>query len=290
MQLIVKRSDEFVREFHFTQGPVYIGSVLESHVCLDDESISQEHAVICGADQTNWYAEHLCSKNSTLVNNQLLKKKELTDGDVITIGGYTIEVFIDRIRDASRGLHESANLTSSSRTPKHIIRRYDQPDSPDIKMPPKRAKDYNFATLAIEKSKSLQDIVKTLFAITVQQYNMLHSYIAIRQNPKEDIKIQIGKRRTGQTISLNEVVFSELIQESLEQNEFILIPMLPKDKLYERIRSAIIAPIVSPAGCHGVVYIDNAVDDAHYNLTDLDYLMLLTTQISARLYMKNIIT
>ena len=47
------------------------------------------------------------------------------------------------------------------------------------------------------------------------------------------------------------------------------------------VNSAIIAPIVGPAGCFGVLYVDNAMDHEHYNLSDLDYLMLLAIHTSA---------
>jgi GAF domain-containing protein len=49
----------------------------------------------------------------------------------------------------------------------------------------------------------------------------------------------------------------------------------------ERIRSAMIASIVSPAGCYGVLYVDNAMVHQHYSLSDLDYLMLLAMHTAA---------
>ena len=36
-----------------------------------------------------------------------------------------------------------------------------------------------------------------------------------------------------------------------------------------------IAAIIRSAGCFGVLYVDNAMADDHYSLSDLDYLMLL---------------
>ena len=48
-----------------------------------------------------------------------------------------------------------------------------------------------------------------------------------------------------------------------------------------RIRSAMIAPIVDPTGCFGVLYIDNSMDHGHYDLSDLDYLMLVAIHTAA---------
>jgi hypothetical protein len=44
-----------------------------------------------------------------------------------------------------------------------------------------------------------------------------------------------------------------------------------------RIRSAIVAAIMRPTGCFGVLYVDNAMIHEHYSLSDLDYLMLMHT-------------
>ncbi len=43
----------------------------------------------------------------------------------------------------------------------------------------------------------------------------------------------------------------------------------------ERICSALIASITRRQGCFGIIYIDNAMIQEHYSLSDLDYLMLL---------------
>jgi hypothetical protein len=49
----------------------------------------------------------------------------------------------------------------------------------------------------------------------------------------------------------------------------------------ERIRSALIAAICSPAGCYGVIYVDNAMVHDHYTLGDLDYLMIVAIHTAA---------
>jgi hypothetical protein len=42
-----------------------------------------------------------------------------------------------------------------------------------------------------------------------------------------------------------------------------------------------ISSIVNPAGCFGVLYVDNAMVHDHYSLSDLDYLMLVAIHTSA---------
>ncbi|MHC4325800.1 MAG: hypothetical protein ACYSUX_16140 [Planctomycetota bacterium] len=49
----------------------------------------------------------------------------------------------------------------------------------------------------------------------------------------------------------------------------------------ERIRSAMVASIMRPTGCFGVLYVDNAMVHEHYSLSDLDYLMLIAMHTAA---------
>ena len=286
MQLVVKHADRFVKEAHFPQGPVYIGSGIECHVCLPDESVDPEHVVLCGADETEWFAEPVGSKTPVLLNRKPLQRQPLRDGDVLAVGEYHIEVQLTgKAATAALGAMSPREIAEriAARPPKNIVRLFDQPDSPDIRMPPRRYKDYLAVTTAVHKAQSEHELVKTLLAVTKQQFGMLHTFIAVRRQPSGPFTCQVGKRRTGQNIQLAEMVFQHFIREAVDKQQYILIPILPEQQIYERIRSAVISPILAPGGCYGVVYADNAVDDAHYSLTDLDYLMLLTVQAGARI-------
>jgi pSer/pThr/pTyr-binding forkhead associated (FHA) protein len=283
MQLVIKQSDQFVKEYRFDQGPVYIGREMESHVCLAHESVNYEHCVLCGA-QTQWFAQDLDRQGRTTLNNQPIRKSPIKDGDILHVGDFTIEIHMvttSVVLPSEKAKEEV--LKQATRAMKNIVRRYDQGDSPDIRMPPLRYKDYQTAITAIEKADSLELFNKTLLAIAIKQFNMLHTWIALRKGPAGELTHKIGKRRTGQSVELQEILFRDLIEESLSKHEYILIPILPKEKIYERIRSALIVPILSMTGCHGVIYIDNAAEDNHYSLTDLDYLMLLTTVAGVRM-------
>ena len=58
------------------------------------------------------------------------------------------------------------------------------------------------------------------------------------------------------------------------------MPRIPPKTGAKPINSALIAPIAGQGGCFGVLYIDN--DKAHpsYEISDLDYLMLIAIHTS----------
>ena len=86
-----------------------------------------------------------------------------------------------------------------------------------------------------------------------------------------------GRMRKGKPLELSEIKLNEKINDAIEKKRFFLY-IFSRDMSKEargQIRSVIIAPIMGPAGCFGVLYANNTFRDDHYSLSDLDYLMLL---------------
>jgi pSer/pThr/pTyr-binding forkhead associated (FHA) protein len=283
MQLVVKQSGMLVKELHFARGPIYVGRQLESHVCLQDLAVSREHTVLFGADNAKWFAEDLGSSNKTYINNTAIHKSEINDGDVIQIANFTIEV---QLGDSSQTAHKMSltdTMNIEAHTPETIIRRYQAKDAPPIRIPPARAKEYLKATSAILTADNPDKLLATLMKLTSQQFDSFHNWIGLRTATTGDLTHIAGHKSTGQEVKLDELIFSKMIVDSMNKMEYALIPLLPKDKQYERTRSGLIAPVESSEGCHGVIYIDNAVDHKHYSLVDLDYLVLFAVQAGVML-------
>jgi pSer/pThr/pTyr-binding forkhead associated (FHA) protein len=278
MHLVVKQSGTLVKDLHFARGPIYIGRQLESHICLPDLAVSREHAVIYGADNAQWFAEDLNSANKTYLNKKAVHKSEIADGDVLQIANFTIEFQLGDDNGKAGAMSMGDTLAMDVHTPETIIRRYDAKDAPPIRFNPSRAKDYLKATAAIINAQTPEELLKALMAITTEQFGTFHNWIGLRTAASGELTLEAGRKSTGQDVRLEELLFAKMIVDAMNKLEYTLIPLLPKDKQYERTRSGLIVPVEGPAGCHGVIYIDNATDRTHYSLADLDYLVLLAVQ------------
>lgn len=283
MHLVVKQLGMLVKDMYFARGPVYIGRQLESQVCLPDLAVSREHTVIYGADDTKWFVEDLNSANKTYLNKNAVHKSELKDGDVLQIANFTIEVQMGATSEKARQLSMTDTLSPDVHTPETIVRRYEAKDAPAIRFDPSHAKIYLKATSAILNTSGPDELLKVLMTITADQFGAFHNWIGLRIATTGDLTHIAGRKSTGQEVKLKEMVFGKMITDAMNRAEYTLIPLLPKDKQYERIRSGLIAPVESDAGCHGVIYIDNATDRRHYSLADLDYLVLLAVQAGVML-------
>ncbi len=71
---------------------IKIGRLSSSHVRLDDPSVSRMHAVVELTDEDGIHIIDLGSATGTMVNGVKVNKAALKDGDVLTIGSFSLVV------------------------------------------------------------------------------------------------------------------------------------------------------------------------------------------------------
>lgn len=287
MRLLVKQSDGTINELQFTKGPIYIGRRPSSQVVLPDEGVSRQHAVIFNTEDGKWIVEDLDSANKTYLNDEAIHKTEIKTGDCLRILDFTIEVNLEEAAEAAEAAEadeaaetmelEDTLATTISTGPQIIIRKPGAEQAPPVRFPSERAVDFLQASDAICKADGLDKMIQALLNIVAKQFGSYHAWCALRNEPTGPMTCHGGKTRDGQSLEMSDVKFNEKITEAVEKNEFLLF-VFSRDMSKEKkgqIRSVVIAPIMSQAGCFGVLYTNNTFRDDHYNLSDLDYLMLL---------------
>ena len=87
-----------------------------------------------------------------------------------------------------------------------------------------------------------------------------------------------GMNSDGGVLELAQIKVHKKISQAIEKQEFLLLPRFPLQD--NKPCSAMIAPIIDPSGCFGVLYVDKG-EKQYYTLSDLDYLMLLAIHTAA---------
>jgi pSer/pThr/pTyr-binding forkhead associated (FHA) protein len=290
MRLVVKRNDQIVNEFQFDRGPVYIGRHANSQVFLHDRAVSRQHAAIFTTQEGKWVVEDLDSANKTYLNDKAIHKADIKTGDSIRIADFIIEVNLEAETRKEKSINLADTLIPTSRkttaaltdpSREMIIRKSDAERAPDITLPAKRVKDFMQATEEICKANGLDGLIKVLLDIGLKQFRGYHCWCALRNQPDGPMTCHAGKCRDGHGVSLNDLKLKEKINQSVETGQFTLVPKASAPTEENRIRSAMIAPVVDPSGCFGVLYVDNSMDHGQYTLSDLDYLMLIAIHTAA---------
>lgn len=281
MQLVIRQDGGKANRLDFAAGPIHIGRGAESQVFLGDTKVSRQHAVIFATPDGDWFIEDLDSANKTYLNDKAIHKAKIKTGDIVRIAEFTIEVNIDSQLDTEKPTYLEDTRVATQRKVQVITRDINAEHSPDIKMPAKRAKDFLEATEEICKAKGLDEVVRILLRIMFTQFEAGHVWCALRNEPEGPMVSHTGKAVSGEAIGLGDIALNEKITYAVENNVFLLFPTVPADSQGSPIRSAMIAPILDPDGCFGTLYVDNAPEKAPYNLSDLDYLMLLAIHTAA---------
>ena len=284
MRLIVKKDGQTVNDFRFERGPVYIGRHEHSQVFLPDRAVSRQHAAIFTTQDGKWVLEDLDSANKTFLNDKAIHKAPIKTGDHINVGDFEIEVTLDGV--AGKPIHLEDTLMPAPRESgpvaparEIIVRKTDVERAPDIQLPAMRVKDYLQATEAVCKSNGPEEVLKTLLSITLKQFRANNSWCALRALPEGPMTVHAGMSRDGGVLELGDIKVHKKVSLAIENQEFLLLPRVsPEDG---KPCSAMIAPIMDPSGCFGVLYVDNAGEKRYYTLSDLDYLMLLAIHAAA---------
>ena len=290
MRIVLKQRDGNTREFQFVQGPISIGRGANSQVFLPDKAVSRKHAVVHSTDDGKWIIEDLGSSNKTYLNDKPVDKAEVKHGDSLRITDFIIEFMLEMdVPGAGAGMdpvgaEDTLQLEAALATPKHetVVRRPDAQHAPAMRLAACRLTDFSKATQRIFDAEELDGLLLTLLDIIIEQFDACHVWCALRKQPTGPMICHAGKRRDGSPIQLSELQLSEKITQAVEKGQFCVLPRVSAQmESKERIRSAMVASIMRPNGCFGVLYVDNAMIHEHYSLSDLDYLMLIAMHTAA---------
>lgn len=288
MHLVVKQNGRVINEFRFDRGPVYIGRHAHSQILLPDLRVSRQHAAIFSTQEGKWMVEDMDSANKTYLNGKEIRKTEIKTGDCIHIADFIIEVDLEtetgenlHLEDTLMPVTDKTGVSRPDSAREIIVRKPNAPHSPDIKLPARRINDFIQATEAICSAKGPDEMLKALLDIASGQFDACHTWCALRNLPEGAMTSHAGKSRDGLAVELKQIQANERISEAVDKGEFVLLPRVTIPAEREKIRSAMIAPVINPSGCFGVIYVDNAMDREGYGLSDLDYLILIAIHTAA---------
>ena len=88
-KLLVKSHGAVIKEVPLDKGRLMIGRKTDNDIVLDDQSTSGHHARVIQI-QSVYFLEDAGSSNGTFANGKKTDRKQLVNGDQITIGQYTL--------------------------------------------------------------------------------------------------------------------------------------------------------------------------------------------------------
>jgi pSer/pThr/pTyr-binding forkhead associated (FHA) protein len=280
MRLVVKQGERTINEFHFDKGPIYIGRHTNSQILLPDKVVSRQHAVIYNTKDGQWVVEDLDSANKTYLNDSEIRKADIKAGDTIRISDFSIEVNFESKAVADPGETvelEEAPVAALSSGPQVIVRKLGAEKAPAIRFQAERATDFLQITEELKKVDHLDKALLVLLEMVSKQFKTYHVWGAMRGKSEGPMTAHAGRNRSGMAIEQADLEYGDKIAEALNKKQCMLFIFTRDLNLQKetQVRSVLIVPLLSTAGCFGVIYANNTFRDDHYNLGDLDYMLLL---------------
>jgi pSer/pThr/pTyr-binding forkhead associated (FHA) protein len=94
MRILLMIDNTVLKEYIVDQNEIIIGRDSNSDICIDNIAVSRKHARIAkGPD--DYFVEDMGSINGTFVNGHWVSKKLLDTGDEISIGKYSIVIYLE---------------------------------------------------------------------------------------------------------------------------------------------------------------------------------------------------
>jgi len=176
------------------------------------------------------------------------------------------------------------HLEAALATPPHetVVRTPDDAHAPAMRLAANRLTDFSRATERICQAKSLDELLLTLLALTLEEFDASVAWCALRTQPTGPMTCHAGRKKNGSAVELAQIPLQQKVVQAVERGQFLVMPRVSAQiESEDAIRSAMIAAIMRPAGCFGVLYVDNSMKAKHYSLSDLDYLMLVAMHTAA---------
>jgi len=281
MHLTIKKGEKEIGCIRFKQGPVYIGRQIGSQVFLPDKLVSRQHAVMYTDQRGRWILEDLGSANKTFLNDTAIHKSIVNDADVIMIGPFTIVFHLqDELNTVSHKVTSSIHLEDTVFEPtadiEVITRQFDHKNAPSVKLPAKRLNDLRRAANSIFAATNLRQLHDELVDIIHAQLSAMVAWAALKSDVSINFEIQGGRKINRIYVKESELIVPQHIAEAAEKHKYILIPQLPRQLAQGKVRSVMIAPVLGKEGCLGYLYANNTPEHEHFELSDLDYLAMLS--------------
>jgi pSer/pThr/pTyr-binding forkhead associated (FHA) protein len=176
-------------------------------------------------------------------------------------------------------------LMVAPREPQIIIRKIGAEKSPPIRFESERMTQFLTVIDAINKAVDTDELLLVLLDAVSKQLGACYAWAALRTQPAGPMIAHAGRLRDGRPLDFEHIPLNEKINEAIERQEYLLL-IFSRDMDLEKgkqVRSAIITPISNSNGCYGAIYVNNTFRDEHYDLADVDYLMMVAIHAAAAL-------
>ncbi|HSE41327.1 MAG TPA: adenylate/guanylate cyclase domain-containing protein, partial [Acidobacteriota bacterium] len=293
MYKLVYKEGEKTNSYPVEKSDVSIGRASDNDIIINDFGVSRHHARIT-IGNSECFIVDLNSRNGTRVNNVLVTRGDLHDGDEINLGKFNIR-FTSTTDDRVHLEETGDNLLSPGTFIKPIseIEKIIPDIHPQIQAQPPALSDIQKSNeilgVLIRVAKSLltvqplNEVLNLVMDLIFEHLNAERGFLMLYDEHSGDLIPKVVKYRDPQA-DAGKITISKTITNKVFSDK---VAILTSDALFDprfdggasiifhNIRSAMCAPLWNKDEVIGVVFIDSTTKTGTFNPGDLDLLTAL---------------
>jgi predicted component of type VI protein secretion system len=180
--LTLHKNGVFVRRFTAGEGDFKIGRHAHSDIVLPEDYISRAHARITSSDG-ELRIKDLGSRNGIVVNGQLASKVTLSEGDVISIGLYSVVVSMSDQDEYSNAQEAQISYNAARQIQAEMADTADREPLPIL---------YK-ATMFLRNCFDLNQLLSHFLPLVIQALPMWRGFISLRDD--SNMRLQVSAKR-----------------------------------------------------------------------------------------------
>ena len=298
MYKLVFRDGEKVTTFPFQTGEVRIGRASDNDLVINDFGVSRHHAKVM-VENGQCFVMDLQSRNGTRVNNIVVTRRPLDDGDEISLGKFTIK--FSKTSEEHVQIDETKDNLSNPGTfirPISDIRKI-IPDaalsgtSVPVAKEPAAIRDIQKSNqilqvlIAVAKSlltvQPLEEVLNLVMNLIFDHLPAERGFLMLYDEETKELTPKVVKYRNPDADSSKITISRTMTNKVFQDKVSILTSDAQMDPrfdggasiIFHGIRSAMCAPLWNKDDVIGVVFIDSSLRTGTFSTEDLDLLTAL---------------
>jgi adenylate cyclase len=287
-QLAISKGEKDEKIYPIQKLPIKIGRMSDNDIVLKDNLVSRYHAVISMKNRS-FFVEDLKSKNGTFVNNSRVVNRQISVGDMITIGKTTLLFdFSKRAIFSEDNELELTTIKPAKKIINDITNKSLDYSSSEIVEVLKNRNEILHAIYHLSKSILRISVFDTILELTADAiFNNITGvervYILIKDNTSDSAAPVFRKTLEGMSNAEDKLMISETIVNRVIHDEIsLLVADAKRDVRFKEaesiilygIRSAMCVPLLGEECVRGALYVDILKGRKQFTQNDLQ---LLTT-------------
>jgi len=284
MRVVVKEkaNDVIVADRCFEDEAVYVGSQPGCGIHLPDLYVSPHHLLFTPEEDGTWSIEPLDVQKPAVVNGQRLAvRQSVLDENEVELGPYILKVYLNPDKAAPAAEDDRLSPTDLAEIKKYplppgsLTKRTGEPVE---KLLPGQIASLARAAIEIGRCRDLAQLVDVSLTHLLQGFRGRCAWVGLRRQAAGDLEVIGGRYTSGEPCESPELARG-LRYRCLERRQIILVRRA-EDPI---IGSAVAAPLLTPLGVLGMIYVDARKSAKRLGTADLNALVVLSACISEQL-------